>query len=115
MTRHRNRPKIPLPRGWARSVKMAVLHVISLAQFGMAYTRGWAVNSPIARIRLKAKNERLKQAIENQAADTAVEKPVYTRASEPTWYTKYISTRLATLGLGDDVRTTILRSGSGST
>ena len=38
-----------------------MLHVISLAQFGMAYTRGWAVNSPIARLRLKVENDQLKQ------------------------------------------------------
>jgi hypothetical protein len=37
--------KIPLPRGWPGRVKSATLHVISLAQFALAYTRGWAVNS----------------------------------------------------------------------
>ena len=63
MTRHTNSPTIPLPRGWPQSVKVAILHIISLAQFGMAYTRGWAVNSPIARIRLKTENERLKQLL----------------------------------------------------
>jgi putative transposase len=40
-----------------------MLHVISLAQFALAYTRGWAVNSPIVRVRLKAENDRLKQEI----------------------------------------------------
>ena len=45
--------------GWPQTVKSAMLHVISRAQFGMAYTRGWAVNSPIARVRLKAENDRL--------------------------------------------------------
>ncbi len=29
-----------------------MLHVISLAQFALAYTRGWAVNSQVARVRL---------------------------------------------------------------
>ena len=61
MTKHSNPLNIQLPRSWPRSVKVAMLHVISLAQFGMAYTRGWAVNSPIARIRLKGENERLRQ------------------------------------------------------
>ena len=61
MTTHGNPPRIPLPRGWPQSVKVAMLHVISLAQFGMAYTRGWAISSPISRIRLKAENDRLKQ------------------------------------------------------
>ncbi len=40
-----------------------MLHIIPLAQFGMAYTRGWAVNSPIARIRLEAENEQLRQQL----------------------------------------------------
>jgi hypothetical protein len=31
------------------------LQVISLAQFTMAHTRGWAANSPNSRIHLKAK------------------------------------------------------------
>ncbi len=61
MTRRGNPPKIPLPRGCLQSVKVAMLHVISLAEFGMAYTRGWAISSPISRIRLKAENDRLKQ------------------------------------------------------
>ena len=34
-----------------------MLHIISLAQFGMAYTHGWAANSINSRIRLKAKCE----------------------------------------------------------
>jgi hypothetical protein len=31
-----------------------ILHVISLAQLALAFTRGWAANSPNARIRLAA-------------------------------------------------------------
>ena len=53
--------EIPLPRGWPSRVKSAILHVISLAQFTLAYTRGWAVNSPISRIRLKAELDRAHQ------------------------------------------------------
>ena len=51
---------IPLPKSWPRSVKSAMLHVISLAEFAMAYTRGWAANCPNARVRLKVEVERLK-------------------------------------------------------
>ena len=40
-----------------------MLHVISLAQFALAYTRGWAVNSQVARVRLKAENDRLRQQV----------------------------------------------------
>jgi len=38
-------PDIPLPTGWAKNVKSAVLHVISLAQYAMVATRGWAVTA----------------------------------------------------------------------
>ncbi len=61
MTEHKNPFKIPLPRGWSQHARSAMLHVISLAQFALAYTRGWAVNSQVARVRLKAENDRLRQ------------------------------------------------------
>jgi hypothetical protein len=63
MTKQADSLRIPLPRGWPSRVKSAMLHVISLAQFALAYTRGWAVNSQVARVRLKANNERLRQQI----------------------------------------------------
>jgi putative transposase len=56
-------PEIPLPRGWPSRVKSAVLLVISLGQFTLAYTRGWAGNSPNSRIRLKAELDRACQEI----------------------------------------------------
>jgi putative transposase len=40
-----------------------MLHVISLAQFAVAYTRGWAANSPNARVRLKAERDRAQQEV----------------------------------------------------
>jgi putative transposase len=40
-----------------------MVHTISLAQYAVAYTRSWAVNSPIVRVRLKAENDRLKQEV----------------------------------------------------
>ena len=49
--------RIPPPRGLPNRVKSATLHVISLAQFALAYTRGWAVNRQVARVRLKAEND----------------------------------------------------------
>ena len=58
-----NAPKTALPRGWNDNIKSAMPHVISLAQFGMAYTRGWAANSINSRIRLKTKYERLQQRV----------------------------------------------------
>ena len=56
-------PVIPLPRGWPSRVKSAILHVISLAQFTIAYTRGWAANSVNSRVRLKAERDRAQQEI----------------------------------------------------
>ena len=56
-------PAIPQPRGWPSRVKSAILHVISLAQFTLAHTRGWAANSPNARIRLTAELDRALQEI----------------------------------------------------
>ena len=53
----------PLPRNWPESVKSAVLHTISLAQYGLAYTRGWAADSRNGRLRLKAKFDRANQEI----------------------------------------------------
>ncbi len=63
MAKQQNPPRILLPRGWPQSVKSATLHLVSLAQLRMAYTRGWAVNSPIAQMRLKAANEQLRQQV----------------------------------------------------
>ena len=54
-------PAIPLPRGWSSRVKSAILHVISLAQFTVAYTRGWAADSVNSRIRLKVELDRALQ------------------------------------------------------
>ncbi len=63
MTKYKNPLRIPLPRGWARRVKSTMLHVVSLAQYATAYTRSWAVNCQIARVRLKAENNQLRQYV----------------------------------------------------
>ncbi len=52
-----------IPKGWKRQVRSSVLNVISLAQFAMAYTRGWAANSPSIRVRLKVQVDRLTQEL----------------------------------------------------
>ena len=56
-------PRIPLPNGWSRRVRSAVIHAISLANFSLTATRSWAANSWNARIRLKSENERLRQEL----------------------------------------------------
>ena len=77
MLHDRRGPAIPLPKGWHRHVRSAVLHVLSLAQFAVAYTTGWAVNSINARIRLKAEAERLSQevALLREEAQSALPDP----------------------------------------
>ncbi len=63
MAKHMKSRVIPLPRGWSRNVKSAVLHVIALAQYAATYTRGWAIDGRIARLRLKAENDQLRQEV----------------------------------------------------
>lgn len=54
---------VSLPRSQPVYVKSAVLHVVSLAHYGMIYARGCAANSLNARAHLAAENERLQQDI----------------------------------------------------
>lgn len=61
MATQAKRPRIVLPRGGPRHVRSAMLHVIALARYALAYTRGWAVNGRIARVRLQAENDQLQQ------------------------------------------------------
>ena len=44
----KNKPEIPLPKGWRRHVRSAILHVISLALYATAYTRSWALDKAAA-------------------------------------------------------------------
>ena len=52
---------IPVPSGWTKNVKSAVLHIISMAHYAIVAARGWAANSINARVRLTAKNDQLNQ------------------------------------------------------
>lgn len=42
---------VPLPKNWSQGVKMAVLHIISLAHVAIVQARRLAVNSPDVRTR----------------------------------------------------------------
>ena len=53
----------PLPRAWPSRVKSAMLDAISLAQFAVVYTRSWAANCPVARIRMKSQLDRALQEV----------------------------------------------------
>ena len=50
-----------MPKNWPRSVKSAVIHTISMAQFVTTYTRSWAANNLNSRIRLRAQLDRSEQ------------------------------------------------------
>jgi hypothetical protein len=56
-------PEIPLSRGWSSRVKSAILDVVNLAQFTLAYTRGWAAHSPNSGICLNAELDRADQQV----------------------------------------------------
>ena len=55
--------RIPLPKGWPRQVRSAIVQVISLAQYTAVYTRSWAIDSMNGRVRLKAENDRLREEV----------------------------------------------------
>ena len=56
-------PQIPLPKAWNKHVRSSLLHVISLAQYAAAYTRGWGADRINARLRQKTELERLSATI----------------------------------------------------
>ena len=56
-------PTIPLPKAWNQHVRSAVLHVVALAQYATAYTRGWAVDSINPRVRQQAELDRLQREL----------------------------------------------------
>ena len=49
-------PNVPLVSGWPKSVKSAILHVISMAHYAMVAARGWAANSVNTRVRVWSQN-----------------------------------------------------------
>ena len=56
-------PRIPLPKSWPSQVRLALVHVISLAQFSITNVRGWAANSLDAQVRMAAERDRLQQEV----------------------------------------------------
>ncbi len=48
----RGDPRIRLPKGWPRTVRSAVIHRISLAQFSLTHTRSWATTTDSHVIRI---------------------------------------------------------------
>src|SRR5262245_50888880 len=52
---------LPLPHGWSRRVRSAVVQVISLARTSLALTHGWASDSLNPELRQQAEVDRLRQ------------------------------------------------------
>ena len=61
-TSSQKRP-LNVPRNWSASIQAAMLQLIALGQYSLAYTRSWATNSPNERLRLAAKTDQLQQEV----------------------------------------------------
>ena len=61
-TSFQKRP-LNVPRNWSASIQAAMLQVIALAQYSLAYTRSWATNCPNERLRLTSKADQLQQEV----------------------------------------------------
>ena len=55
---------LPLPRGWPRRVRSAVVQVICLARASLAHTQSWASESMNRQLRRQAEGDRLQQEIQ---------------------------------------------------
>ena len=55
---------LPLPRGWPRRVRSAVVQVISLARTSLALTQGWASETMSPELRQQAEEDRLRQEVQ---------------------------------------------------
>jgi hypothetical protein len=69
---HQNEPTIPLPKGWNRHLRSAVLHVISLAQFAVIYTRGWGADSSNPHLRQKSQLLRLSALVAHRQEELRI-------------------------------------------
>jgi len=54
----------PLPRGWSRGVRSAVVQVISLARTSLVLTQSWASESMNRQLRRRAEGDRLQREIQ---------------------------------------------------
>jgi len=52
--------KVPLPKGWPRQVRSAVIRTICLARFALTVACGRVAKALDARVRLQQDNERLR-------------------------------------------------------
>ncbi len=57
------RRRLPLPTGWPGRIRSTILQTISLVQFSITHARSVASNSLSAQVRLKQRNDRLRQEV----------------------------------------------------
>ena len=62
-TEGRSAEGLALPKAWPKIAKSAILHVLALAHLVITHVRGWCLNSPLERVRLRADNERLRSEV----------------------------------------------------
>ncbi len=63
MTRSCDVSDAPLPKGWPRRGRSAILHVISLAQYSLSSARGWASDGRNSQARRCAEAGRLEDEV----------------------------------------------------
>lgn len=64
--------EIPLPKNWSQHVTMALVCASALGRAVVTGVRGWALNSPLERVRLRAERERLRTLVAQQAEELAL-------------------------------------------
>jgi hypothetical protein len=62
---------IPLPRGWPRHVRSAVVHAVSIARVSLSVVHSGSEHRFDARVRLPAENARVAVPRENSTSDAA--------------------------------------------
>ncbi len=70
---------IPLPKGWPKHVTSALVCAVSLARAVITHVRGWALNSPIERVRLRAESERVTTLARQQQEELALHRQRFER------------------------------------
>lgn len=63
---------IPMPKNWSKHVKFALVCASALARAVVTEVRGWALNSPIERMRLRAQCERVSSLAAQRAEELAL-------------------------------------------
>ncbi len=63
MAIHKNQPALPIPRGWTRSVRSAVLHVIALGRYAIDHAHARASTHDARATRLRSEVVRLRHEV----------------------------------------------------